>query len=70
MGRVLAFPFVLVWDVVRLVLNLVGRAVGVMLGFLLVVVGIALSLTGIGAIIGVPLLMLGAGLMLKGLFGR
>ncbi|HUY99265.1 MAG TPA: hypothetical protein VMU89_02870 [Thermomicrobiaceae bacterium] len=70
MGRVLAFPFVLVWDVVRLILNLVGRTVGVMLGFLLAVVGIALSLTGIGAIIGVPLVMLGAALMLKGLFGR
>ena len=70
MGRLLAFPFVLLWGLVRLLLNLVGRTVGVVVGFLLVVVGIAVSLTGVGAIVGIPLAILGGGLMLKGLFGR
>lgn len=70
MGQVLAFPFVLVLSIVRFVLTLVGRTVGVILGFVLVVVGVALSLTGVGAILGVPLAIVGGGLMLKGLFGR
>ncbi len=70
MGRVVAFPFVLAWDLVRLILSLVSRTVGVIVGFLMLVVGIALSLTGVGAILGVPLALLGAGLLVKGLFGR
>lgn len=41
-----------------------------MLGVSLVVVGIALCLTGIGAVVGLPLILLGLWLQYKAAFGR
>jgi hypothetical protein len=57
---------------VGLLVGLLAHAVGVLLivlGLSLIVVGVVLTLTAIGAVIGIPLGFLGALAMLLGAFG-
>ena len=60
-------PFVLVWYLVTGILVLVLRFVSMLTGLILVVVGAALTLTLIGAIVGLPLIATGWHLMRHGL---
>ena len=60
-------PFVLVWYLVTGILVLVLRFVAMLTGLILVVVGAALTLTLIGAIVGLPLIATGWHLMRHGL---
>jgi hypothetical protein len=64
----LLWPFWAIGQLVRTILELTGRLVGVVLGFVFVVLGIVLSLTVIGAILGIPLAGLGVLLIIRGLF--
>ncbi len=64
----LLWPFVAVWRLVVLIIELTGRLIGVVLGLALLIAGVALSLTVVGAIVGVPLGLLGILLILRGLF--
>ncbi len=68
-GNLLLLPFRLIWGLARLIVNLTGRLLAVLIGVVLVVVGVVLTLTVIGAIAGVPLIAIGAGLILKGIAG-
>jgi hypothetical protein len=64
MTQILALPFKLVaW-----IIEAFGRLVAVIIGLVLVTVGLALTVTVIGAIIGIPLLLLGFLLVVRGLF--
>lgn len=62
------WPFVAVWRLVTWVFELTGRFVAVILGLVLILVGTLLSLSVVGAIIGVPLGVFGILLVLRGLF--
>ena len=64
MTAVLLFPLrLLTW-----VVKLTGRFLAILIGLLFVVLGGILIATGIGAILGLPLVVVGAALMLRGLF--
>lgn len=63
-----AWPFVMVWRVLTGILKLTGRLLGVVLGLALLAVGVALSVTVVGAILGVPLAVLGFLLIMRSLF--
>ena len=62
------WPFVAIWKLLAVIVELTGRLVAMILGFVLMVVGVIVSLTVIGAIIGVPLAIVGLLLFLKGIF--
>lgn len=64
----LLWPFVAIWNLVVWIVNLTGRLLAVVLGLVLVIVGIILSLTIVGAVIGVPLAGFGVLLMVRGLW--
>ena len=68
-GNVLAFPFRVLWGIVRFIVGMTGRLLAVLIGVVLTVVGVVLTLTVIGAIVGVPLIAIGVGLILKGIAG-
>ena len=51
-----------------LVMKLVGRAVFLVVGIIMIVVGAIISLTVIGACLGLPLILLGFLLVIRGLF--
>jgi hypothetical protein len=62
------FPFWALWRLLALIVNLTGRLVAVVLGFVFILVGFIISLTVIGAIVGIPLLIFGFMLLIRGLF--
>ena len=62
------WPFVALWRFLAFILELTGRVLGVVLGLVLIIAGIVASLTVVGAIVGVPLIILGSLLIVRGLF--
>ena len=64
----LLLPFVALWRLVALAIKVTGRLIGVTLGAVLVMVGVLLCLTVVGLVLGLPLVALGAALIVRGLF--
>jgi hypothetical protein len=62
------WPSVALGQLVATIIELVGRFVAILLGFVLFVIGAVVSLTIVGAIIGIPLMLFGGMLVLKGMF--
>jgi hypothetical protein len=61
------WPFWAVWQLIAWIVNLTGRLLAVILGFILLVAGLIVTLTIVGAIIGLPLMLLGLLLVVRGL---
>ncbi len=61
-------PFWALWKLVALIVEMTGRLAAMILGAVFMLVGAILSLTVIGAIIGVPLGMVGLLLFARGIF--
>jgi hypothetical protein len=64
----LLWPFVAIWRLLAALLELTGRILGIILGFILLVVGFVLSLTVVGAIVGIPIIVLGLLIIVRALF--
>lgn len=64
----LLWPFWAIWRLVIGIIALTGRLVAAVLGLVLMVAGVLISLTVVGAIVGVPLAIFGFLLMLRSLF--
>ena len=62
------WPFVALWRLVTLILELTGRFVAILLGIVLIAAGVLVSLTVVGAVVGVPLALFGLLLIFRGLF--
>ncbi len=62
------WPFVAIWRLVASIIELTGRLIAVVLGGVLMLVGVIISLTVIGAVIGIPLSLFGLLLVVRGLF--
>jgi hypothetical protein len=62
------WPFWAIWRLLSFIVELTGRLVAVVLGLVLMIVGALVSLTVIGAVIGVPLILIGFLLVLRGFF--
>jgi len=62
------WPFWALWRLVIGIVAVTGRLVAVILGLVLMIVGGVLTLTIIGAIVGIPLLIVGFMLIWRGLF--
>ena len=57
----------LLWPV-EFILKLTGKFIAVIIGLVISILGFALCLTIIGAVIGIPLIIFGVLLMVKGIF--
>ncbi len=62
------WPFAALWKLLAVIVELTGRFVAMALGLMLILVGGIVSLTIIGAIVGVPLAIIGLLLLLRGIF--
>jgi hypothetical protein len=62
------WPFWLIWKLVVGIIEFTGRIVGAILGLVLMIVGVIVSLTIVGLIIGVPLILFGFLLVIRSLF--
>lgn len=62
------WPFAAIWKLLAVIVELTGRLVAMILGIVLMIVGAIISLTIVGAIVGIPLAIIGLLLFLKGIF--
>ena len=64
----LLWPFYAMWKVLTLILNITGRILCALLGIGLMACGVAVSLSVVGAPIGIPLAAFGFLLAVRALF--
>ncbi len=62
------WPLVALSRLVALIITLTGRLVAIVLGFVFIVAGALLTVTVVGAVLGIPLALFGAMLVVRGLF--
>ena len=62
------WPFYAIWKLVTIVVEITGRIICALLGIALMIAGVAISLSVIGAIIGIPLTAFGFLLAVRALF--
>jgi hypothetical protein len=62
------WTLVAIWKLLFLIVEMTGRLLAMVLGIVLIIVGVIVSLTIIGAIVGVPLAIIGLLLLLRGIF--
>ena len=62
------WPFIAIWKFLAVLTALTGRLIAGSIGLVLLIIGIILSFTFIGAVIGTPLILLGLLLMARALF--
>ena len=62
------WPFVALWRLISTIVEMTGRFVALTLGLVFVLVGVLISLTIVGAIVGIPLAIVGILLFLRGIF--
>ena len=65
---IVLLPIVWLWRFVTFLANLTGILLALTLGLLLMVIGLALTWTVIGAVLGIPLFILGFMLLLRALY--
>lgn len=66
--RILFLPFIALEKLVEGIIKMTGRLAAIIVGFVFIIVGIILSLTVIGAIMGIPLAILGFTMIVRGFF--
>jgi hypothetical protein len=66
--EILALPFKAIWRLVSMIFVMTGRLLAMILGVALMIVGVLLCFTVIGAILGIPLAIFGFLLATRGLF--
>lgn len=62
------WPFVALWRLVTGILQLTGRLLAIVLGVALMIIGVVVTVTVVGAVIGIPLIIFGFLLVMRGLF--
>ncbi|MFM8424370.1 MAG: hypothetical protein ACKOBL_04280 [Chloroflexota bacterium] len=62
------WPFAAIWKILAVIVEMTGRFVAMVLGIVLVIVGVIASLTIVGAIVGIPLGIIGLLLFFRGMF--
>ncbi len=62
------WPFAALWKLIAVIVEMTGRFLAMVLGIVFIVVGIIISLTIVGAIVGIPLAIIGFLLLLRGMF--
>jgi hypothetical protein len=62
------WPFYAIWRLLTWIVKLTGRLIAVILGFALIIIGVVLSITVILLPLGIPMIMFGFLLAMRGLF--
>jgi hypothetical protein len=62
------WPFWAIWRFFAWIVSLTGRLIAIVLGFALIIIGAILSITVVLAPLGIPMIIFGFLLILRGLF--
>jgi len=66
--KLLLWPFWLTLRLVEAIIKITGRFLAIILGLIVLFFGITLCVTIIGVVFGIPLVIVGLGLIIRGLF--
>jgi len=66
--NILLWPFVALWRLLSLIVELTGRLLALIIGIVFLIVGFVLTVTVVGAVVGIPLIALGLLFIIRGLF--
>lgn len=69
MIKIILWPFTLVWSFVGLIFKLLGCMLSAILGFVFIIIGAVLTITIVGAIVGIPMIISGTMLIIHSIFG-
>jgi hypothetical protein len=64
----LLWPFWAIWRLLAWIVGLTGRLIAAVLGLVLMIAGLMISFTIVGLPIGIPLILFGFLLMIRGFF--
>ena len=64
----LLWPIKALWDLITWILTLTSRLVAAVVGLVLTIVGAILTVTVVGAVVGIPLILFGLMLMIRSIF--
>lgn len=62
------WPFVALWRLLALILGLTGRLLAIILGIVVMILGLLVTLTVVAAPVGIPLMIFGFLLVIRGIF--
>lgn len=62
------WPFVALWRFLAWIIGLTGRLIAIVLGIVVMILGMLATLTVVGAAIGIPLMIFGFLLVIRGIF--
>ena len=62
------WPFYALWKLLTLILNITGRILCALLGIVLMIAGVAITMSIVGAVLGIPLAAFGFLLTVRALF--
>lgn len=65
---ILLWPFYAIWRLLTLILNIVGRLLCALLGLVVMIGGVVITMSVIGAPVGIPLAALGFLLLIRAVF--
>lgn len=65
---ILLWPFYAIWRLLTLILNIVGRLLCALLGLIVMIGGVVITMSVIGAPVGIPLAALGFLLLIRAIF--
>ncbi len=65
---ILLWPFYAIWRLLTFILNVVGRLLCALLGIAIMICGVAITLSVVGAPLGIPLASLGFLLLVRAVF--
>lgn len=66
--KIILWPFMLIFNLLSGIISLTGRFIGITLGLVLMILGLAATITIIGGIVGIPLMIFGFLLLLRSIF--
>lgn len=65
---ILLWPFYVIWRLLTLILNVVGRLLCAILGLVIMIAGVLVTMSVVGAPLGIPLAALGFLLLVRAVF--
>lgn len=65
---ILLWPFYAIWRLLTFILNVVGRLLCALLGLAIMIAGVVITMSVVGAPVGIPLATLGLLLLIRAIF--
>ncbi len=66
--NLILFPFIAIWKLITFIFEMTGRLIAFIIGLIVLILGACLTATVLGAIIGIPMIVVGVLLIVRSFF--